>query len=165
MKSKPGRVTSAGAGLRDTRLRGPGGKTGGCTRAPKAKRRPVCESGKYDRAAQREFDLYCGQALSREDLEIGPLKWWPQKSHLHPLLSVVAKAVFTMPASQSDVERIFSVAGYTSANRRNRMSIEVLEELVYINKNYPDELGFSLPDRQQASDKKSLRMLKEVAKQ
>lgn len=70
--------------------------------------------------------------------EAHPMDWWPKNKDRFPSLYVVARAIFTIPGSQNDVERLFSIAGYLSANRRNGMSTEMLEELVLINRNWPE---------------------------
>ena len=86
---------------------------------------------------KQELDAFRGYVVRQEELEVGPLQWWPKHKGLFPDLYVVAQAIFTIPGSQNDVERLFSIAGYLSSHRRNGMSVEMLEELVYINRNWP----------------------------
>lgn len=73
--------------------------------------------------------------MSPSELDVHPYIWWPLHQELYPHLYVVAKAILTIPGSQNDVERLFSVAGYLCSRRRNSMSVEMLERLVFINKN------------------------------
>jgi len=94
----------------------------------------------YETASSRvkqELDAFRGYVVPQEELEVGPLHWWPKHKGLFPHLYVVAQAIFTIPGSQNDVERLFSIAAYLSSHRRNCMSVEMLEELVYINRNWP----------------------------
>jgi len=65
-------------------------------------------------------------------------QWWREKKDRFPLLYICFLAVFSMPGSEIEAERIFSICGILTQLRRNRMSDHMLDKLVYINKNYPN---------------------------
>jgi len=72
---------------------------------------------------------------------MSPLEWWPSKGRaLFKRLWVVFLGVDAFPPAQNDVERLFSTATYLSGVRRSSMGVEMLAELCFINKNYPDRL-------------------------
>jgi hypothetical protein len=87
-----------------------------------------------------ELDRFRKTPITPEESEMNPLVWWPKHKDLYPHLYLVARAIFTIPGSQNDVERLFSIAGYLSSHRRNGMSVDMLEELAFINRNYPGML-------------------------
>ena len=64
------------------------------------------------------------------------LLWWKTKgSKQFANLAVVARAVFSIPASQIECERVFSVAGQFASVLRNRMGVDCLDMLVFLYKN------------------------------
>lgn len=67
-----------------------------------------------------------------------PLKWYKTLDQDFPLMSGVARHLFSIPASQSSVERLFSVCGHILSSRRNRMKIETLNTIVNIASNISD---------------------------
>jgi hypothetical protein len=64
------------------------------------------------------------------------LLWWKNKgSKQFANLAVVARAVFSIPASQIECERVFYVAGQFASVLRNRMGVDCLDMLVFLYKN------------------------------
>lgn len=61
-------------------------------------------------------------------------QWWREQKDRFPLLYICFLAVFSMPGSEIEAERIFSICGILTQLRRNRMSDHMLDKLVYINK-------------------------------
>ncbi len=49
----------------------------------------------------------------------------------------LARCVFAIPGSQIDNERVFSVAGVISKNRRNRIGVQNIDSM-HIYHNFPD---------------------------
>lgn len=64
-----------------------------------------------------------------------PLKWWAKHATLYPSLAELARVVLSIPGSQIECERVFSLAGLLTSMLRNRMSSENLASLVFLNKN------------------------------
>lgn len=71
--------------------------------------------------------------------------YWQAQESKFPTLGFVARAVYGVPASQIEVERLFSVAGHLTALRRASMADETLNELVMINQNWPSDPRIPLP--------------------
>ncbi len=66
-----------------------------------------------------------------------PLNFWTENEK-YPKLALLAEDILVTPASSTPIERIFSVAGYSSSGRRNRLAGSNLENEVLIktNKHY-----------------------------
>ena len=59
-----------------------------------------------------------------------------------PLLSKLACAIFSVPASTADVERTWSAAGLTVNKRRSKISSDNLKAIMLINRNRDLLLSF-----------------------
>ena len=69
---------------------------------------------------EKEFELHMSFSLSKKGQSI--LSWWKGFDELLPLLSKVAKKVFTIPASSSESERVFSCGGNFVSKKRNKLA-------------------------------------------
>jgi hAT family C-terminal dimerisation region len=56
-----------------------------------------------------------------------PLYWWRDHRHEYPTLSKMAFDLLSIPAMSSECERVFSSAGNTVTDARNRISADLLE--------------------------------------
>lgn len=83
------------------------------------------------RSLQHEMKGYEANAATKEK---SPLKFWRSSHTYYPRLSVVARFVFTPPASSTESERVFSIAGHLRRKRRCSLSGETTEALVVVNK-------------------------------
>ena len=83
--------------------------------------------------AQEEIDKYQQETRLQEDVE--PLDFWMSNEHKYPILSAFAQDLLVIPASSAPVERVFSVSGYISCGRRNRLNDKNLEREVLLKKN------------------------------
>lgn len=63
------------------------------------------------------------------------LCWWSSRENTFPLLSTVARKVLAIPSSNAMSERNFSSAGRTMEPRRNALSPENLDELLFLHSN------------------------------
>ena len=61
-----------------------------------------------------------------------PLAWWAQNESRFPILSKVARRILCVPATSAPVERLFSYAGLTISNNRNRLLPENAEEIIFL---------------------------------
>lgn len=82
---------------------------------------------------QNELNRYC---TVKQIADADPLLWWKTNQQSYPRLSYLALVFLCIPASQADVERIFSVAGILTALRRSSLSVEKLNMMIYLQKNY-----------------------------
>ncbi|KAK3919978.1 E3 SUMO-protein ligase ZBED1, partial [Frankliniella fusca] len=60
------------------------------------------------------------------------LQWWKDKSTDLPVLSRVVRMILATPASSSASERIFSVAGRLISPRRNCLSPEIVDVMLFL---------------------------------
>ena len=80
-----------------------------------------------------------------ESFPFDPLLWWATVGRRRfPILARCALAVHGVPATEIECERIFSIAGIIMSKLRSRMSPEMLGNLVYIYKNWPDDATFEM---------------------
>ncbi|XP_076059421.1 E3 SUMO-protein ligase ZBED1-like [Oratosquilla oratoria] len=64
-----------------------------------------------------------------------PLRWWKNHSQSFPLLQEKAKHYLCIPATSVPSERVFSRAGELISDRRNCLSDENVNMLLFLNKN------------------------------
>lgn len=85
-------------------------------------------TAKTQAAIDDEYVRYCSEDV---DWAEDPIEWWlrPVQQAKYPNLCRMAINVLSIPAMSADVERLFSSAGLTLSNRRNRMGTELLESL------------------------------------
>lgn len=65
-----------------------------------------------------------------------PLVWWKQNQSCFPGLAKVARRYLAIPATQVESERLFSSAGNTVTTRRENLSAENIEQLVFLNSRF-----------------------------
>ncbi|CAG7833168.1 unnamed protein product [Allacma fusca] len=58
------------------------------------------------------------------------LKFWKENQHRFPILASMAKIYLAIPASSGDVERLFSIAGTLKRQHRNRLDINLIEDML-----------------------------------
>jgi len=80
-----------------------------------------------------EIDKYLNEPLL--DRKSDPLMWWKQMKTIYPNLFQLALLRLCVPSTSVPCERIFSKAGYTISDRRNRLSIKNAESLLFLNSN------------------------------
>ena len=64
-----------------------------------------------------------------------PLEYWKQKQSTWPVLAAMARKYLSKPPSSVPSERLFSTAGDIASDKRNRLSAEKVEMLLFLNKN------------------------------
>lgn len=77
-----------------------------------------------------EYERYCSKMVEWPEND-DPITWWLQEKQRleYPTLHKMAINILSIPAMSADVERLFSSAGLTLSNRRNRMGTDMLEAL------------------------------------
>lgn len=66
-----------------------------------------------------------------------PLKWWAGQQKQFPYLAKLARRFLCVPATSAPSERLFSVAGLTVTQHRNRLSDHAVTLLVYLRNAWP----------------------------
>ncbi|XP_051806099.1 zinc finger BED domain-containing protein 4-like isoform X2 [Acanthochromis polyacanthus] len=64
-----------------------------------------------------------------------PLEYWKSQKNTYPHLFKLSQKYLSTPASSAPCERIFSKAGEIASKRRNRLSPNMLQKLLFLNKN------------------------------
>jgi hypothetical protein len=75
-----------------------------------------------------ELDAY----MSCTDQNADILGFWSQKRDDWPKLSTVARTVLAIPATETSSERVFSLAGRTLEERRTQLSVDSVDDLLFI---------------------------------
>ncbi|XP_023312348.1 zinc finger BED domain-containing protein 4-like [Anoplophora glabripennis] len=70
--------------------------------------------------------------LPRND---NPLDWWREHKYSYPYLSIVAQEKLSIVATSVPCERIFSKAGLVISDRRNRLSGNKVDKILFLNMN------------------------------
>jgi hypothetical protein len=65
------------------------------------------------------------------------LTWRCKEKHKFPTIALLAWHIFNIPTSQIETKYIFSIAGILMALQRCCLQIEILDKLIFINKNWP----------------------------
>jgi len=70
--------------------------------------------------APDEIDVYSSTNFDIEDGNDAPLAFWKSHRTRFPKLAVIARSVYSIPASQNKSERAFSAAGHVMTDLRSR---------------------------------------------
>ena len=79
---------------------------------------------------QDEVHSYDSELASNSNLS-----WWKNHEHKNSKLARLAKKYLCIPASSVSSERIFSLAGNIINKKRCRLSPDMVDMLVFLNKN------------------------------
>jgi hypothetical protein len=81
-----------------------------------------------------EFEIYLNSDL-RLDENADLFKFWMQQRENFPQLFQLTKQILIIPASNTCVERMFSVSGATITEKRIRLAIEKIDKMIFLNRN------------------------------
>ena len=70
---------------------------------------------------EREEVLERLTVVDGKEVHTNPLSWWKLKESKYPILSSIARRILCVPATSAPSERLFSYAGLTISNHRNRL--------------------------------------------
>ncbi len=82
-----------------------------------------------------EFKVYRTEAKRYNPNTDSVLDWYKDRQTLLPMMSSFAAILYSIPPSQIENERDFSLAGVYGCARRSSMSIQMLSSLLFLNKN------------------------------
>lgn len=89
----------------------------------------------YDTPEKEQSDELKSYLLEKMDPHCKPLEWWRRNEHTFPKVAQVAKKVLAVPATSVPSERIFSAAGLLINKLRNRLSSDLVDSIIFLNKN------------------------------
>ena len=81
---------------------------------------------------QREGALERLTIIDGKEVHNNPLDWWKLKAGKYPILSSIARRILCVPATSAPCGRLFSYAGLTINNDRNRLLPENAEEFLFL---------------------------------
>lgn len=61
-----------------------------------------------------------------------PMKWWNERKSHYPVLAKLVRKMWCVPATSVQSEELFSMAGNVLTQKRNQLSPERVNELVYL---------------------------------
>ena len=70
--------------------------------------------------------------IDGKEVHNNPLDWLKLNSGKYPILSSIARRILCVPATSDPCERLFSYAGLTISNDRNRLLPENAEEFIFL---------------------------------
>jgi hypothetical protein len=70
------------------------------------------------------------------DANYCPLQTWRIIAPKYPLLAQLVPKFLCIPATSAPVERLFSAAGSLVSKRRTKLSPEIVDMMLFLNKNY-----------------------------
>lgn len=70
------------------------------------------------------------------NLESNPLEWWKSKAHIFPVLSRYALPYMCLQGTSVASERLFSTAGDVVSKKRNRLSSNMINMIMVLNRNH-----------------------------
>ena len=75
------------------------------------------------------------------------LEWIASQRVRCPHVVLLAQSIFTIPGSQIECERVFSIAGIISKNRRNKIGVSSIDKIVSIYYTLPENVIPTKVDR------------------
>jgi hypothetical protein len=91
---------------------------------------PLKKANQVKKAIEEELIVY-GRLQMPLQFDAGPLKFWHMHSCKLPYLATLAFQILGIPASTSQVERLFSAAGRAIGRRRPRLSAKRGAQIIY----------------------------------
>ena len=84
-------------------------------------------------SVKEEMKLY--ENMEMLPTEENPFMWWHENRTRFPILSLLASKYLSAPPSSVESERIFSVGGNINTPKRNRLSPDMSETLIFLHHN------------------------------
>lgn len=79
-----------------------------------------------------ELDKYINMVIDDRFRTPNPLPFWQHYEEKLPNLAVLARRLFSIPATSANVERQFSAAGLLVNERRSSLSPETVEDVLFV---------------------------------
>lgn len=88
-----------------------------------------------DKSINDEVLLWSQSIFDAETTNVDLLTFWRKKQHEFPKIAAIARKVLAIPASNTSVERLFSLAKVAVNDRRTSLGIEKIDKLMFLKKN------------------------------
>ena len=70
------------------------------------------------------------------DLDSDPLTWWNTRRLIYPLMCKLVQKYFAFVATSVPSERLFSTSGNVIVDKRNRLTSEHADALIFLHENH-----------------------------
>ena len=85
-----------------------------------------------ERVLNDEIKLYL---LEKMDADANPLEWWKKNEDKYPKVAALARKILAISVTSVPSERIFSPVGLLINKLRNRLSSDLVDNIIFLNKN------------------------------
>ena len=89
-------------------------------------------SDEFDIECDDELNKYLEQSIDTKLIGDNPLSFWYEHRFAYPILSQLARSIFSIPASTANVERMFSGSGMMINSRCTRLNPEQINENMFL---------------------------------
>lgn len=87
-----------------------------------------------DISTQTELERYIADE-TKIDKDMNILVYWNNNQSTYPILASIARRVLSIPATNTTIERLFSISGNTVTNRRTRLQTSKVNQLLFVRRN------------------------------
>ena len=89
-------------------------------------------SDEYDDESGDELNKYLEQRIDMASIDDNPLTFWYKYQSIYPILSKLARSIYSIPATTANVERQFSAGGLMIHSRRTRLNPEQVNNALFL---------------------------------
>ncbi|CAF4892399.1 unnamed protein product [Rotaria sp. Silwood1] len=89
-------------------------------------------SDEFDDEHDDELSKYLKQRIDINSIKDNPLTFWYENRFIYPILSQLARSIFSIPATTANVERQFSAGGLMVNSRRTRLNPQQINNSLFI---------------------------------
>uniref|UniRef100_A0A8C5LQ09 BED-type domain-containing protein n=1 Tax=Leptobrachium leishanense TaxID=445787 RepID=A0A8C5LQ09_9ANUR len=101
----------------------------------KRRTREMIHSSGTTNAAAQQLEVYLAELpINRSD---NPLDYWRMNKERFPVLALMARRYLSAPSTSTESERLFSAASHVLNEKRNRLSCDKAEQLLFLKRNLP----------------------------
>ncbi|CAF2971190.1 unnamed protein product [Rotaria sp. Silwood2] len=89
-------------------------------------------SDELDSEYDDELNKYLEQRIDTESIDDSPLSFWYKNRFTYPILSQLARSIYSIPASAANVERTFSGSGIMINSGCTRLNPEQISNAMFL---------------------------------
>ncbi|CAF4527343.1 unnamed protein product, partial [Rotaria sp. Silwood2] len=89
-------------------------------------------SDEFDNESDDELNKYLEQRIDIESIDDNPLAFWYEHRFIYPILSRLARSIYSIPATTANVERQFSATGMMITSRRTKLNPEQINNAMFL---------------------------------
>lgn len=89
-------------------------------------------SDEFEGEGDDELNKYLEQRIDMQLIDDNPLTFWFEHRFTYPTLSLLARSIYSIPATTANVERQFSASGMMISSRRTRLNPEQINNAMFL---------------------------------